>query len=165
MDTDDQRDVASRIAALEQHVAILHERVQALEAPATPPDGPERGVVSYTGMVEVGAATYGWTIELGVNVVQQASPEHLASIVSALGSVPRIQIVRALLNGPMSSHQLQDALGMASAGPLYHHLKELVAAGIVEQPGRSDYRLAPKRVIPTLVILTAALDISGALGK
>jgi hypothetical protein len=50
-----------------------------------------------------------------------------------------------------------------STGQLYHHLRSLTHCGIVEQDGRGSYRVAPRAVVPALVLLTAAADVAGQL--
>ena len=48
---------------------------------------------------------------------------------------------------------------MSSPGQLYHHLKELLAAGLIVQQGRSGYAIAPRSVIALSMALMAASDL------
>jgi hypothetical protein len=73
--------------------------------------------------------------------VMSANPERVARVFAALASPARIVLVRALLEGPRTSQELRQELDDPSVGQLYHHLKELLAAGLVVQPGRSVYAL------------------------
>jgi hypothetical protein len=57
-----------------------------------------------------------------------------------------------------------ELLGQPSTGQLFHHLKELLAAGIVHQPQRGTYSLRLAHVIPLLTMISAACDVSPALG-
>ena len=68
-------------------------------------------------------------------------------------------VVRALVQGAHTSQELQAILGVSSPGQLYHHLKELLAVGIVTQTGRSHYEVAALQVVPLLAILAAAFDL------
>lgn len=52
---------------------------------------------------------------------------------------------------------------MSSPGQLYHHLKELLAAGLIVQQGRSGYAIAPRSVIALCMALMAALDLLAPL--
>jgi len=176
----------ARIAALERHLTELATRVVALEAPPRPVtpapvgplpahsaimevlqqrDGPPyandgvRGALLYAGAVDLAGAEYTWQIERAVPFLLDLDSEAVAPLLLALGSPWRLQLVRALLHGPRSSQQLQEALGLGSPGQLYHHLKELLAAGIIEQRARSEYRLAARKIVPFLTILSAALDL------
>jgi DNA-binding transcriptional ArsR family regulator len=54
---------------------------------------------------------------------------------------------------------LQEALGDTSTGHLYHHLRELQAAGLVQQRRRGEYELVPHAMVPLLVVVAAALDL------
>ncbi len=176
----------ARIAALERHLTELAARVAALEAPPRPVtpapvgpllghgaimevlqqrDGPlyaqdtVRGALLYAGAVDFAGAEYTWQIERALPFLLALDTEAVAPLLLALGSPWRLQLVRVLLGGPRSSQQLQEAFGLGSPGQLYHHLKELLAAGIVEQRARSEYRLAGRKNVPFLTILSAALDL------
>jgi DNA-binding transcriptional ArsR family regulator len=170
----------ARIAALEARVAAL-EQPPATPIPTPAPDGTNsealldylrqyqapnateseaRGAIQYTGALELpSGAEYSWQIMRPVAGLLALDVEPLAQVLAALGSPQRLLLVRAMLDGPRSSHQLQEALGIASAGQLYHHLKELLATGIIEQRGRSVYRLAARNVVPYLVALALAYDL------
>lgn len=174
--------IDERLLTLEQQLAMLAARVEALErAAATPsraellpgaqlsqqraaepePAGP-RGAITYAGAVQLGDEAYEWQIERHVPWLLGLSPAPLAQILAALGSPIRLQLLQALLDGMRSSQQLQEALGVASPGQLYHHLKELLAAGVIEQRGRSAYQIAPRKIVPLLAILAAAVDLGAA---
>jgi ArsR family transcriptional regulator, arsenate/arsenite/antimonite-responsive transcriptional repressor len=69
---------------------------------------------------------------------EQPSPEVAAQAFAALGSEPRLEVVRRLVRaGPdgMAVGALQEALGMA-ASTLSHHLRFLAAAGLLTQERR-----------------------------
>jgi ArsR family transcriptional regulator len=68
-----------------------------------------------------------------------------------------------LTDGPRGTGPLQEAAGLASTGQLYHHLRSLTHCGLVEQDGRGSYRVAPRAVVPALVLLGAAADVAGQL--
>ncbi len=177
-----------RVAALERHLADLTARVAALEAAprmaASAPlralpahdalldvlrqrDGPPyarddaRGALLYAGAVDLAGAEYVWHIERALPFLLDLDAEAVAPVLLALGNPWRLRLVRALLRGPCSSQQLQEAVGVGSPGQLYHHLKELLAAGIIEQRARSEYRLAARKIVPFLIVLAAALDLQG----
>ncbi len=90
-----------------------------------------------------------------------SEPEVLAQTFAALGNPLRLTLLRELLSGPKTSLQIQEALALSSAGQLYHHLKELLAVGIIEQKSRNLYALPLRNFIPFLVLLTTALDTTG----
>jgi DNA-binding transcriptional ArsR family regulator len=78
---------------------------------------------------------------------------------AALGSPARLDIVEALVSGPLSRQDLQARLDRATAGQLNHHLRELLAAGILEQPSRGVYEVPQSRVVPILTLLSCATDL------
>ena len=52
---------------------------------------------------------------------------------------------------------------LTSTGRLYHHLRALSAARVVEQESRNRYRIAPEKVVPLLVLTVAAADVGEQL--
>lgn len=88
--------------------------------------------------------------------VLDVEPDQLARVFAALASPARVVLVRALLDGPLTSQELRARLDDPSVGQLYHHLNQLLAAGLVVQPGRSLYALPRGNEIALCVGLLAA---------
>lgn len=150
---------------LEARLAELEARVAQLERhEETPPTSdPTGGVVSYQGEVHLhGDIT--WSIDYSPDAVLELSAARTADVLAALGHPVRLHIVKTLLRGPAPASDLQTAVHLRSSGQVYHHLKTLGAAGIVEQHGRGDFHIAAKKVVPLLISMLAAADISGELG-
>jgi DNA-binding transcriptional ArsR family regulator len=80
-----------------------------------------------------------------------ADPAPLSSSLAALGNPLRIQIVQMLLRRPASTVELTDALDAPSSGQLFHHLEELLAAGLIHQPQRGLYGTRPQHGVPLLI--------------
>ncbi|GCE29271.1 hypothetical protein KDA_47550 [Dictyobacter alpinus] len=176
-----------RLAELEVRLAVVEERLRTLEKPvgmvefsaetstvnqvswsdrlsarllpASPGNEP-MGLIAYAGAVRGEEGEIAWDFERKVEDLLALDVEPIAQVLAACGSIPRLELVRLLLHGPQNSQQLQEALGLSS-GPLYYHLKELMAVGIVSQPTRNSYQVAPQRVVPFLALLVAALDVRG----
>jgi Helix-turn-helix domain len=91
--------------------------------------------------------------------VMNANPGRIAKVFAALASPARIVLVRALLDGPRTSQELRQELDDPSVGQLYHHLKELLAAGLVVQPGRSVYALPRGSQISLCLQIIAAASM------
>lgn len=70
----------------------------------------------------------------------------VAALAGSLANQHRVEICLALLEGVSSWAQLVEQLGL-SPGQLYHHVRDLMNAGLVEQPERSTYRLAPLGIV------------------
>lgn len=60
----------------------------------------------------------------------------------------------------MRGHRTAAELGaderFGTSGQLYHHLRQLVAAGWLKSTGRGRYAVPEKRVVPLLVIVLGA---------
>lgn len=170
-----------RLLALEAQVAALLERLTALEA-RIPPEGSSlpsphkftmttfsqpgqrqpheanavQGTLMYAGFAQIAGKPYQIQRQQQVAPLFEMAPEALAQVFAALASPHRVIILRLLCQGPRTSQQLQEALGMSSAGQLYHHLKELLAVGLIVQRGRSDYSIDPDKVITICIALMVA---------
>lgn len=152
--------LADRLAALERRVAALEGTAAAVERG---PGEIDPGTVGYSGEVHLqGDVT--WTITLDAKTALDLDDNPRLAVLAALGHPARAGIVRALLAaGPSTTTALQEAAGLASTGQLYHHLRSLTHCGLVEQDGRGSYRVAPRTVVPALVLLAAAADVAGQL--
>jgi hypothetical protein len=92
--------------------------------------------------------------------VMNADPDSVARVFTALASPARISLLRALLNGPLNSQQLRHELDDPSAGQLYHHLRELLAAGLVVQPARSVYAIPRGNQVDLCIQIAAAANLT-----
>ncbi len=180
-------DPPDRLTDLEEQVAVLRARLTTLEKlvsfhmqegvaeatplvratvlPAdreshTPRTGAIDGTLSYAGSIQIGEHPYRFRQTLTVLSIFEAAPELLAPIFAALSSPHRIIILRTLCERVCTAQQLQEVLGMGSSGQLYHHLKELLAAGLITQRERSAYTIDPAKVIPVCVALMVAFSLA-----
>ena len=83
-------------------------------------------------------------------------------VLAALASLPRLALYRAVLDHPATSAELMKAASLNTTGQLYHHLRELIAAGLIAQEGRDRYALVPERLPAARTILGAALGVAQA---
>jgi DNA-binding transcriptional ArsR family regulator len=124
--------------------------------------GEVRGAVGYAGAVMLsGPRRHLFVKEHALPELLEGDVDPVANGLSALGHASRLRIILALLEGPRSRQELQDCIGASSSGPLYHHLRELMAMGVVIQPKRNNYQIFHAAVVPLLVIAAAIMDISG----
>ncbi len=143
-------------------LAALEARVAALEGTATVPREPgESGEVSYEGQVRL-AGEVSWAIRYDAAAAVELAGGTVADVLAALGHPVRLAIIRRLLTGPASTTELSEAAALSSTGQLYHHLRTLTSARVVEQDGRT-YRVPPTGVVPVLVAILAAADLGGIL--
>jgi DNA-binding transcriptional ArsR family regulator len=166
------------LAGLAAALAELRERLDALEqAPraasprldladlvpalrsAVDEDG--AGIVVYAGTAKRGKTEIAWQLGHRVEDVLAADRARIARSLAALASPPRLDIVARLLDGPVARQELLESLEQSTAGQLNHHLRELLAAGVVDQPARGVYQVPVHRVIPILTLLGCAIDLAG----
>ncbi len=83
-------------------------------------------------------------------------------VLAALASMPRLALYRAVLDHPATSGELMKAASLNTTGQLYHHLRELMSAGLIAQEGRDRYALVPERLPAARTILGAALGVAQA---
>ncbi|MCD2193574.1 helix-turn-helix domain-containing protein [Actinomycetospora endophytica] len=151
----------------DDRLADLEARIAALEgAPARSPgeavdavDG--SGAVGYEGDVRLHGQV-SWTIRYSPTAVLDLPAPPTAEVLAALGHPVRLALVRRLLAGPASAAQLQEAAELSSTGQVYHHLRALTSARVVEQDGRS-FRVPTTGVVPVLTMILAAGDVAGLL--
>jgi ArsR family transcriptional regulator len=181
-------DLPDRLAALEEQVAVLWTRLAAVEkrissapsagssealfqtrTPALTRDqesqktqpGMIQGTLNYAGSIQLAERPFRFQQTLAVQSLFEAPAELLATIFAALSSPHRVIILRTLCERPCTAQQLQEVLGMGSAGQLYHHLKELMAAGLITQRERSSaYTIEPAKVIPICAALMVAFSLA-----
>jgi DNA-binding HxlR family transcriptional regulator len=115
--------------------------------------------VGYWGSGQFGLRYMGIRQQATLSQVFAAEPEAVTRVFAALASPARIVLLRSLVGGPRTSQQLREVLDAPSVGQLYHHLRELLAAGLVVQPGRSVYEIPPGKVIAVCVAVSAAAQL------
>lgn len=121
------------------------------------------GTLRFAGEVRLGDGLFRAKHVFQMDQVFDADPEQVAQVFAGLGSAFRVRLVRALLRGPRSSQELQRELEIGPVGQLYHHLKELLAAGIIVQPQRSHYAVREVMVMPICMALAVLAPVpSGA---
>lgn len=170
---------------LERRIGQLEERVAALEARPAPAavasldlldgfrarvaderaksDHPETaGTVGYLGAVSIGEREYLYAKEHRVHDLVGTDWTAAATTLGSLGSPARLALLAALLAGARTRAELQQASGDTSTGHLYHHLRDLQAAGLLHQPRRGEYELAANALVPLLAVVAAALDLAGS---
>jgi DNA-binding transcriptional ArsR family regulator len=125
------------------------------------PDGADAGgSVVYAGAGPWADGTVAWQIGRGWTDIREAGADAIASLFGALANPYRIRILRELVTGPVTTSELGIRLDQPSSGRLFHHLKELLAAGVIYQPERGTYAIRREDVIPMLAALSCAIDLA-----
>ncbi|MEV4071443.1 helix-turn-helix domain-containing protein [Nonomuraea fuscirosea] len=169
--------IEDRIAELERRIARLEEPPADVPPPPVPQAPPldlvdlirsrAEGETRPDTVMYGGAATfedrhYMWAMEHAAGEVADANWTRAATLFERLGSGPRLALLAALLKEPRTRKELQETLGETSTGHLYHHLKDLQSAGLLIQPRRGEYAIAPHAVVPLMTIVAVAMDLGVA---
>lgn len=116
---------------------------------------PDGGVV-YAGAVPTAAGPVEWQIGLPFERVMETDWSTVAPALAALGHPVRIRLLQAILAGATTVTELGALDEIGTTGQLYHHLGQLTAAGWIRTERRGHYAVPADRVVPALVIVTAA---------
>lgn len=73
----------------------------------------------------------------------------------ALGHRHRLELLRELVDHPMTALQLVETGRHGTSGQVYNHLRQLVDAGWLASERRGTYGVPIQRVVPLLVILSS----------
>ncbi len=97
------------------------------------------------------------TITVSAAQISRATDEAAALLGYALSSPQKVGLLRALLGHPSESAAALGAAAQLSTGSLYHHLRDLMHAGLIAQEGRNRYAITPRgqRVLLLLLALAA----------
>ncbi|HLH65717.1 MAG TPA: helix-turn-helix domain-containing protein [Solirubrobacteraceae bacterium] len=169
--------LAARLDELERRVETIEARLQLRTERSTAPStgrqlpDSERfwalaglrerigdgSAVLFTGSVSLpGDRVYVWQQGADAGQLLEADWEAAADVLAALGHPVRLKLARAVLRGAGTTTELAALAGLGTTGQLYHHLRQLVAAGWLTSAGRGRYEVPAVRVIPLLVVLCAA---------
>ncbi len=131
------------------------------EEPATSAKGKADGIVHYS--ISRPASSDGDTsfktgaVAVTAAQIAKTTDEAAALLGYALSSPQKVSLLRALLGrGPESAAALGATTNL-STGSLYHHLRDLMHAGLIAQSGRNQYGITARgqRVLLLLLALAA----------
>jgi DNA-binding transcriptional ArsR family regulator len=170
------QDVTRRLAAMEEATAsprtapgpgkgerVARPRESGDEGPDPRADQPgAETTVRYWGSGQFGPFRLGLGQRMTLSQVLAVPPESVAPVFAGLSSPARIALLYALIDGPRTSQQLREVLDAPSVGQLYHHLRELLAAGLIVQPARSLYQIPPGKIVAVCVAVLVADQLMSA---
>lgn len=114
------------------------------------------GAISYGGTATVaeGPVRWQWTVPSGPLLDEDWSQS--TDRIAALSHPVRLRLLQRVLHGTTKTADLGDDPDLGTTGQLHHHLRTLVSAGWLQTRRRGHYHVPRERVIPLLVVLTAA---------
>ena len=115
------------------------------------------GRVLFTGVVGTpDGLRYEWQETRLVEDLLAGSWEDAAGTLAALAHPVRMQLLREILRGRTSAAELAELDAFGTTGQVYHHLRQLTAAGWLRTTARGRYTVPPERVVPLLVAVAAS---------
>ena len=125
------------------------------------------GCVSYLGVFASGGNQSNWAQKnvSGNDLLALAENGTAEKVLACVGSREKLKLLTALLRKPSTVHQLVEKLGFGSTGQVYHHLKPLLAANLVEECAervteKGWYEVVPHRVQGIVMLLCGILDLT-----
>ncbi|KAF4405149.1 MULTISPECIES: helix-turn-helix transcriptional regulator [Streptomyces] len=120
--------------------------------------GTENGGVLFTGSVRLPTGErYEWQHGAVTDQVLEGGDwADTAEALAALGKPVRLRLLREILGGRRTAAELAGLPDVGTTGQVYHHLRQLTAAGWLRSTGRGRFEVPAGRVVPLLVALTVA---------
>ncbi|QES42481.1 ArsR family transcriptional regulator [Streptomyces venezuelae] len=119
------------------------------------------GAVLFTGTVRVPTGhRYEWQYGLLTESVFEGDWTEAAESFAALGHPVRLRLLREILGGLRTAAELAALDDVGTTGQIYHHLRQLTGAGWLHSTERGRYEVPAGRVVPLLVVLTAAKPVT-----
>ncbi|MFC9997643.1 ArsR/SmtB family transcription factor [Nocardia sp. NPDC127526] len=117
-------------------------------------DGVTNGGVLFTGSVRLPTEEqYGWQMAFTTDALLDGEITEAAESLAALGNPVRLRLLREILGGRRTAAELTELDGLGTSGQIYHHLRQLTAAGWLHTAGRGRYAVPGGRVVPLLIAL------------
>lgn len=117
-------------------------------------DGADTGGVLLTGTVTLPSGEHAeWQEAFTTATLLDADWTTAADTLTALGHPIRLRLLHEVLRGLRTTAELTAVEDLGTTGQLYHHLRQLVAAGWLRTAGRGRYEVPAPRIIPLLAII------------
>lgn len=161
--------VNTRVDAIEQRLAVLEAHLfQAQSAPADAErplwalealqervDDP--GAVMLVGSVKLPDERRAqWQLGAVAHDLLDQDWADGADTLGALGHPVRLRLLQRILTGAATVNDLVETDGVGTSGQVYHHLRQLTAAGWLRGIGGGRYEVPVARIVPLLAIILGA---------
>ncbi len=160
------------VRELSQRLAHVEERLAALESTDRPPSAVEQGDVFWAlgglkqrtsdspgAVLMTGAVTVPkghqahWQMQGSVEELFESDFGSRAESLSALAHPVRLRLLQRLLTDASTVEEILETGDFGTSGQVYHHLRQLVAAGWATALGSGRYEIPPARIVPLLIML------------
>ncbi|HEY9367739.1 helix-turn-helix domain-containing protein [Streptomyces sp.] len=165
-------ELEERVAELERRMAALESADRTEHAPtegdfwaleglkaqlAEVGEAAADGGVLFTGALSLPTGErYEWQFGALTEDLLERDWSEVADSFAALGHPVRLRLLREILGGRRTAAELAELEEIGTTGQIYHHLRQLTAAGWLHTAGRGRHEVPGARVVPLLVVLTAA---------
>ncbi|MCA1037936.1 hypothetical protein LCM00_00320 [Bacillus infantis] len=149
---------------IKRQLEVLIKQAEKMEAASLDQHSKEENqftTISYSGTIAAREGRRSWK-PASKTIEEVLAPDSgsLANILSSLGHIQRIEMIKSLMQEPKNAAELVKELGMGTTGQLYHHMKPLLHAGIIEQKERGgSYSIAADKILPILLQLAGAAEM------
>ncbi|HEX6471566.1 MAG TPA: winged helix-turn-helix domain-containing protein [Streptosporangiaceae bacterium] len=164
---EDGESLADRVAGLEARVARLEGGSRSVRVSTSELDRDtfwaldglkrrtaEPGAVVFAGHVTLPTGEhYEWQQGHPVDDMLADDWSEAATALAALAHPVRLLLLGEILQGARTAGELTAHERLGTTGQLYHHLRQLVAAGWLRSTTRGQYAVPGERVVPLLVAL------------
>ncbi|HEX5493092.1 MAG TPA: ArsR family transcriptional regulator [Mycobacteriales bacterium] len=166
------QDLTARVERLERLVSEPRARPRARTGsdPEGAPDGGPfwalealrartqgAGAVVFTGSVRLPTGEHlEWQQGTETDALLEDDWTVRTDVLAALGHPARLLLLREVLRGMRTAAELGSVEGLGTSGQVYHHVRQLVAAGWLRSAGRGRFEVPAARVVPLLVVIATA---------
>lgn len=118
---------------------------------------PDANVVLVAGSVTVpnGQVAH-WQLQHDVDALFASDFGERADSLAALSHPVRLRMLQRFLTDARSVQDLLAGGAFGTSGQIYHHLRQLVAAGWLHPSGGARYEVPAPRIVPLLAMLSGA---------
>lgn len=123
----------------------------------------KKGLITNYGFYDSGGRGYFWNFtEVSAEELLAQDIGQVAHVLSAISHRQRLAMLKSILEQPATAAELTEKLGMGTTGQVYHHLKVLQAANLVDQGEHGQYTFVGHRASGFLMLLSGVRDLLDA---
>ncbi|WP_018757529.1 helix-turn-helix domain-containing protein [Paenibacillus terrigena] len=126
-----------------------------------PQESIDQGGVYFSGQYQGAFSQYRWEPqERRISQLLDLDGDKVAKVLSVLGHRQRLDILRAVMQEPLTGAEIVERLNMGTTGQLYHHIKALLGADLLVQEERGGkYTLPERRALPLLLLFASSAEL------
>ena len=123
----------------------------------------ETGAISYVGVYSSGGRQSTWIRHMisTDGLLKLIADKTAEQVLACIGSQERLDILLVILKKPSTVNEIVKKCKFNTTGQAYHHMKPLLAAGIIvkEEGSKGVYIVSPRKVQGLIMLLAGICDI------